>query len=1182
MSLENKPNDPFVHLHLHTVYSLLDGAIRINELMAKVKELGMSAVAMTDHGNMFGAIEFYKEAKAQGIKPIIGCEVYVAPGSRFEKKTIERLKDGNNYHLILLAKNKIGYKNLMNLTSRAYIEGFYRKPRIDYELLAQHSEGLIATSACLAGEVNRKLIGGGGYDEAKELAIHLDNIMGRGNFYLEIQNHGIEEQAIAARGAIKIHEETGIPLVLTNDAHFLNREDQKAQEMMLRIQLQKTMDDDLEFSFTDEFYVKSGDEMRTLFPEHPSAAENTRVIADMVDLELSFGKPLLPEFETPHGETLAEYLDLLSWQGLKEYFEGQEIPQVYDERLKHELGVIHSMGFDGYFLIVADFIRYARSQDIPVGPGRGSAAGSLVAFCLEITKVDPLQYDLLFERFLNPSRNEMPDIDIDFCRDGREKVIQHVIEKYGAEHVSQIITFNTLSAKAVIKDVGRVMAFDFAEMNSLSKHIPDIPGISLEDALSQSKEAREFFKSGEKEKELLEISLKLEGNPRSAGKHAAGVVIAPEPLENIVPLATDTKTGSVFSQYHKGPLEQVGLVKMDFLGLKNLTTIQLAVDEIFLQHNAKLDIDKIPLDDKKTYELLQKGFTKGVFQVEQSGMTKLLMRVKPEKFEDIVACIALYRPGPLEAGMAESYINRKNGSEAVSYPDHSLQDVLKDTYGTVVYQEQVMLISQKIAGFSMAEADTLRKAMGKKKKDVMDKLRQKFIDGAQTKNISQERSAKIYDDIAKFAAYGFNKSHSVAYALITYQTAYLKTHYPVEFMKAALDTDIGNTNTLIGFIRAAKDMKIEVLPPDINESTEHFTIVDNNKIRYGLLGIKGLGSHIVSEVVRARNNKKNKKFSSLSDFASSPELFILNKRSLEALLYAGALDSFLYSRAAIYNTLDDMLSFIKRKKQDEETGQNILFGGSENATEFQITDTEEWNDQIKILQEKKTLGLFLTAHPLDRYNDMLQNSNIIPIDEIDDGVSSERRINLIGVIESIASKNTKTANFYQVVLSDQSDMTTIRVSHNLYSQDKNLFQENQILVVQARVAIFRDQNPASVFITANKVSGTEQLEKLVSKSLHIMLDFPDQNLYQQKVNKLKYLLVSHRGENPVYLHYRDQDEVKAVKVHSSFFVDYTEELDKHLVDFLGNEKSYAWRIGSQVRVAGKQFSKVSHQQKQLP
>lgn len=1157
-------SDSFVHLHLHTVYSLLDGAIRIDELMAKVKALGMSAVAMTDHGNMFGAIEFYKEAKAQGIKPIIGCEVYVAPGSRFEKKTVERLQDGNNYHLILLAKNETGYKNLMHLTSLAYIEGFYRKPRIDYELLAQHSEGLIATSACLAGEINRKLVGGS-YDDAKELAIYLDKIMGRGNFYLEIQNHGIEEQAIAARQSIKIHEETGIPLVLTNDAHFLNREDQKAQEMMLRIQMKKTMNDELDFSFSDEFYVKSGDEMRALFPEHPSAAENTRVIADMINLELSFGKPLLPEFETPHGETLSEYLDFLSWQGLKKYFEGQEIPQTYNQRLKYELEVIQSMGFDGYFLIVADFIRYARSQNIPVGPGRGSAAGSLVAFCLEITNVDPLKYDLLFERFLNPSRNEMPDIDIDFCRDGREKVIQYVVDKYGAEHVSQIITFNTLSARAVIKDVGRVMGFDHGEMNSLTKHIPDIPGILLEDAISQSKEAREFFKSGEKEKELLEISLKLEGNPRSAGKHAAGVVIAPEPLSNIVPLAIDSKTNSVFSQYHKGPLEQVGLVKMDFLGLKNLTTIQFALDEIYLQRNIKIDIGKIPLDDVATYQLLQKGLTKGIFQVEQSGMTKLLMRVKPEKFEDIVACIALYRPGPLEAGMAESYINRKNGSEAVSYPDHSLQDVLKDTYGTVVYQEQVMLISQKIAGFSMAEADTLRKAMGKKKKDVMEKLRQKFIDGALQKDISQERSAKIYDDIAKFAAYGFNKSHSVAYALITYQTAYLKTHYPVEFMKAALDTDIGTTENLIGFIRAAKDMKIEILPPDINESNEYFTVVDKNKIRYGLLGIKGLGSHVVTEIVRARNNKANKKFNSLSDFAASAELFILNKRSLEALLFAGALDSFLYSRAAVYNALDEILSFVKRKKQDEETGQNILFGGSENITEFQIIETEEWNEQIKILQEKKTLGLFLTAHPLDRYTDMLQHSNIIPIDAIDDGVSSERRINLIGVIESIASKNTKNGSFYQVVISDQTDMTTIRVSHNLLTQDKNLFEENQIIIVQARVAIFRDQNPASIFITANKVSGTEELEKLVSKSLHIMLDFQDQNMYQQKVNKLKYLLVSHRGENPVYLHYRDQDEVKAVKVHSSFFVDYNEELDKHLLDFLGNEKNYAWRIGSQVQ-----------------
>lgn len=1166
--------DPFVHLHLHSVYSLLDGAIRLNELVAKVKKMGMSAVAVTDHGNMFGAIDFYKEAKAQGIKPIIGMEAYVSPGSRFDKKNVERLKDGNNYHLILLAKNQTGYKNLMKLSSRAYLEGFYRKPRIDYELLAQHSEGLIVTSACIAGEVNRKLVNGE-YEQAKELAIHLDKIMGRGNFYLELQKHGIEEQAIAARGAIQIHEETGIPLVVANDAHFLNKEDQKAQEMMLRIQLQKTLDDPLEFAFNDEFYVKSGNQMRALFPDYPSAAENTKVIADMVDLELEFGKPLLPQFITPNGETLQEYLDALSWQGLEKFFAKQNtttenqitIPPAYQERLNYELGVIHSMGFDGYFLIVADFIRFARSQNIPVGPGRGSAAGSLVAFCLGITNVDPLKYDLLFERFLNPSRNEMPDIDIDFCRDRREEVIQYVIDKYGEDHVSQIITFGTLSARAVIKDVARVMGFDFAEMNALSKHMPDTPGISLDDAIAASKEAQEFFKSGEKEKELLEISRKLEGNPRNAGKHAAGVVIAPEPLENFVPLSRDSKTGAVVSQYDKSPLEQVGLVKMDFLGLKNLTTIQLVLDEIAAQQNIRLDINDIPLDDPLPYEYLQKGLTKGIFQVEQSGMTKLLMRAKPEKFEDIVACIALYRPGPLESGMTESYINRKNGLEKVSYPHPSLQEVLQNTYGTVVYQEQVMLISQQIGGFTMAEADVLRKAMGKKKKDVMDKLRAKFIDGAKERNISANLAANIYDDIAKFAAYGFNKSHSVAYGLITYQTAYLKSHFPIEFMKASLDIDIENTDKLIGVIRMARDMGIAILPPDINESNEFFTIVDKNKIRYGLLGIKGMGSNVVKDFVEARNKQKGNKFSDITNFLSSVDARSINKKSIEALIFSGAFDNFGHTRAALFESRFSMLSFANQKKIDKESGQTALFGEMEDSVpEFQIVSVDEWEERIKILQEKEALGLFLTMHPLDNYESMVKESKITHIGDIDDGISSERKINLAGVIEKITAKSVKGNNSYIVTLSDQTGITDVRIFGNLYQQVKEHVQENKIVIVNCRVTIHREQDVPSVFVSANKVEGVEALENLISKSLHIMLDFSDKNVYQEKLKTLKNILVSHRGGNPVYLHYRDEGAVKAAKVHSSFFVDYNANLDKKLQEFLENQKHFAWRIGSQIRM----------------
>lgn len=1167
---QNDGQDKFVHLHLHSVYSLLDGAIRIDELVERVKELGMNAVAVTDHGNMFGAVEFYLAAKKHGIKPILGCEVYVAPGSRFEKKNVERLKDGNNYHLILLAKNKTGYKNLIKLSSRAYLEGFYRKPRIDYELLAQHSEGLIATSACIAGEVNRKLVNGE-YQEAKELALYLDKIMGRGNFYLELQNHGITEQSVAAEGSARIHEETGIPLVLANDAHFLKREDQKAQEMMLRIQLKKTVDDVLEFAFNDEFYVKSPAEMKKLFPQYPEAFSNTQKIADMVDLELDFGTPLLPHFQTPNGESLQEYLDASAWSGLKKIFNRQEIPESHRQRLKYELGVIHSMGFDGYFLIVADFIDFARSKRIPVGPGRGSAAGSLVAYSLGITNLDPLKYDLLFERFLNPSRNEMPDIDIDFCRDRREEVIQYVIDKYGEDHVSQIITFGTLSAKAVIKDVARVMKFDYAEVNALSKHLPDTPGIGLDDAIAQSKEAQEFFQLGAREKELLQISRRLEGNPRNAGKHAAGVVIAPEPLENIVPLAKDSKTGAVISQFDKGPLEQAGLVKMDFLGLKNLTIIENALQEIKKQTGQEMDINTIPLNDPKPYMLLQKGLTKGIFQVEQTGMTKLLMRAKPEKFEDIVACIALYRPGPLESGMTESYINRKNGNEPVTYPDPSLREVLKDTYGTVVYQEQVMLISQKIADFSMSEADILRKAMGKKKHDVMEKLRTKFIEGAKKKSIQEARAAKIYDDIAKFAAYGFNKSHSAAYGLITYQTAYLKAHFPLEFMKATLDTDIETTEKLIGFIEAARNLEIDILPPDIQESNELFTIVGPQQIRYGLLGIKGMGANLVKELVKAR--EKNGGFRSLSDFIAATVQCGLNKKSLEALIFSGALDNFGHTRASLHAGMEEMLAFGARKRQDDETGQGGLFGGDGSSEpEFHLPELEEWNQKIKILQEKQMLGLFLTAHPIDGYTEMIRESKVVPIDDIDDGVSSERKINLVGVIEEINNRSKNGNNSYEIVISDKSGRTAIRIYDNLYQQVKDLLKENEIVVVNCRVRIHREQDTPSLFVSANSIGGVEELEKLIAKSLHILIDFSNAQGYAERLKQLKFLLVSHRGENPVYLHYRDQGQVKAAKVHNSFFVDYNKNLDSKLSEFLGNAGRYAWRMGSRVLIKENQVS----------
>ena len=776
-----KTNSPrFTHLHLHSVYSLLDGAIRIPDLMKYVKQQGMDSVAITDHGNMFGAVDFYESAKKEGIKPIIGCEVYVAAGSRKEKRQVNKIADGGNYHLVLLAKNKKGYKNLIKLSSIAYKEGFYKKPRIDYEILSEYSEGLVGLTACLGGEVNRKLVEGEN-QKAENLAGKLNEILGKNNFFLEIQDHGIPEQKIVSKGAVEISKKLGIPLVLTNDSHFLRKEDQKAQDIMLRIQMNKKIDEEMAFSFNSNFYVKSPKEMQAIYPELPEAFHNASVISDMVNLDMEFGHPLLPDFQTPDNMTLSDYLYKLSQEGLQKKFNGNSIPKHYIDRLNSELKTINAMGFAGYFLIVADFIRFAKEQSIPVGPGRGSAAGSLVAMSLGITDIDPIQYNLLFERFLNPSRKEMPDIDIDFCRDKREVVYDYVIKKYGEDHVSQIITFGTLSAKAVVKDVARVLGFSFSDINMITKNFPDTLGSSLEDVLSESELVRSFFQKGEKEKLLIDVAKVLEGIPRNAGKHAAGVVIGPQALDEIIPLAFDTKSRSIITQFEKEALEKSGLVKIDFLGLKNLTVIQKCLEEIKKRHSINVDIHSIPIDDAKTYKMLQEGKTKGVFQLENAGITKMLKRAKPTSFDDIVACIALYRPGPLQSGMTEEYIQCKIGNKSIDVIHEDITPILKETLGTIVYQEQVMIISQIISDFSMSKADDLRKAMGKKKYDIVAKLKKDFIEGGLKNGHKREFLENLYDKLSDFVSYCFNKSHSVSYGMITYQTAYLKANYPVEF-----------------------------------------------------------------------------------------------------------------------------------------------------------------------------------------------------------------------------------------------------------------------------------------------------------------------------------------------------------------------------------------------------------------
>lgn len=859
----------FVHLHNHSDYSILDGALTIKKMVDKAVEFGMGAVALTDHGNMFGAIEFYQTARKAGITPIIGQEFYVAPGSRFKKEVSRTNGDDASYHLILLAKNQAGYKNLMKLSSIGYLEGFYYRPRIDMEILEKHSEGLICSTACIAGEIPVHILKGR-LKEARELAGRYSEIFGKENFYLEMQYHGLKEQETVNRELVKMSAELNIPLIVTNDSHYPSRDDAYSHEVLLCVQTGKTIDDPNRMRFSnDQFYFKSPEEMRKLFSDYPDSLYNTYKISQMVDLEIELGKAILPHFEVPKSYDLDSYLTHLVYEGAAKRFTGA-LPDEVKKRIEFELNVIRNMKFSGYFLVVWDFINFARSKHVAVGPGRGSAAGSMVSYCLGITALNPLKYNLLFERFLNPDRNEMPDMDIDFCADRREEVIDYVKEKYGADHVSQIITFNRMKAKAVVKDVARVLNIPFSRANEISKLIDEK---ELKDLLKSNSEFKKQYDKGDIPKELVDISLRLEGLARSAGKHAAGVVISRGPLTDYVPLYKDPKEGGISSQYEKNTLEKAGLVKMDFLGLKNLSIIEKCIKLIEATTGKYVEIEDLPLDDKDTFTLLQKANTKGIFQLESAGMQNLLRRLGPTDFEDIIAIVALFRPGPLGSGMADDFITRKRHPDQIAYPHPTLEPVLKDTLGVVVYQEQVMLISQVIAGFTMPEADKLRKAMGKKDASIIDDLEGKFLKGAEKKGIDKKLAENLYSMIKKFGEYGFNKSHSAAYALVTYQTAFLKTHYPIQYMTALLSAQ-PEQNDITAYINDCRMMGISVLPPSINDSGYDFTI-EGNAIRFGLKAIKGLGEKAIEIIIRTRNSIG--KFSNMRDFLENVELGVVNK-----------------------------------------------------------------------------------------------------------------------------------------------------------------------------------------------------------------------------------------------------------------------------------------------------------------
>lgn len=991
----------FVHLHVHTQYSLLDGAIKIPKLMKRVVEQGMTAVAMTDHGNMYGAVDFQKHAKKKGVKSIIGCELYMTK----EQYDLETKTDAKSYHLTVLAQNHQGYKNLMLLNSMAWLNGVYPRtgiPRIDFNLLSQHHEGLIVLSGDLGSEINQAILLGR-IDEAREIAIQYRDLFGPDHYYLEVMRNAFPEQERCNDVLFEFSESLGIPLVATNDCHYLDREDARAHAILMSIQLGKTVDmDRLMEHQVDQLYVRSPEEMYEVFADHPEACRNTVKIADMCDLKIPLGQVYLPKYGVPESfkeehqitdldKAIGAYFVHVAKQGLEERFQEFDAQSLhydraeYDARLKVELDIILEMDFPGYFLIVWDFINWAKDHQIPVGPGRGSGAGSLVAYAMRITNLDPLPYELLFERFLNPERVSMPDFDIDFCMNRRGEVIQYVTEKYGYHNVGQIVTYGQLKAKACVRDVGRALGLSFAETDRLAKLIPDVLGISLQEALDQEPKLPQMCKEDPRVQTLFDIALSLENLNRQAGMHAAGIVISETPLWDYVPICRGAND-EIVTQFAKKEVEEAGLVKFDFLGLKTLTVIETATNLINLQRRARgeelFDIETIPLDDPKIFRLISSGNTTGVFQLESSGFQELLKKLKPDCFEDIVAAVALYRPGPLGTGMVDDFIDRKHGRKRVEYPHPWLEEVLKPTYGVMVYQEQVMKTAQVMAGYSLGGADILRRAMGKKDPAAMAEQKGKFVEGAIGLNVDESKASEIFDLMAYFAGYGFNKSHSAAYALITYQTAYLKAHFEVEFMAALMTNDRDNTDKVVRFINEAKDMKIEVLPPDVNESQLDFSVTDG-KIRFGMAGIKGVGAGVVEQVIDARQDKP---FKSLYDFCARVDLKKINKRTIEALVKSGAFDAIgpasgsryigdhCRVRAQMHSAISTAVERGQKTQHDRAVGQSSLFGMLAPAARDEVLEeiypeVAPWSEKELLSFERTLIGFYVTGHPLDRFED---------------------------------------------------------------------------------------------------------------------------------------------------------------------------------------------------------------------
>ena len=1154
----------FVHLHNHTDYSLLDGAMKIDDMVAKAKSLGMTSIAITDHGNMFGALNFYQKCKANDIKPIVGCEFYMAEGSRKIKTGTEF---GNKYyHLILLAKDNTGYKNLMKLNSASYIDGFYYKPRIDFEVLEKYHEGLVCSSACIAGVVP-KLILNGKLNEATAMAMRFNDIFGKGNYFLELQNHGIPEEMISNQGLMEISKKTGIPLIATNDIHYLNREHSTAQEILICIGTQKTINSPGRLTFyNDQFYMKSPDEMAALFPNVPEAISNTKLIEEMCNLTIDFPGPKFPIFEIPpEFPTQADYLRHLTYRGLPERY--SDITQEIKDRVEYELDTIIGLGFAGYFLIVADFINWSKDHGIPVGPGRGSGAGSIVAYCMKITDIDPLKYDLLFERFLNRERVSLPDFDVDFANEGRQQVIDYVTKKYGAEKVGQIITFGTLKAKAVIKDVARVLEIPFAEANDIVKYIPDMPHkkASLASMLGEVEKFKQDPKLAKipelvgipeliaiKEKggiyeRLFKESKYLENMARHASLHAAGIVIGEKELSEYVPLfkgTKDDKANSVATQYTMEKLEECGLVKMDFLGLKTLDVIK-HTEELIRKRGVEFDSRNIPMDDKKTYQMMSAGKSIAVFQFESQGMQKVLKDAKPTCIEDLIALNALFRPGPMDN--IPQFCNCKNGKEPIHYFHPDLEPVLKNTYGVIVYQEQVMKVAQIIGGFTLGNADILRRNMSKKKVDKLLAQKAEFMEGAKSRGYSQELAEKVFKDLEPFAGYGFNKSHAAAYSVVAYRTAYLKCHYPAEFMAANLTNEIGNPDHFKKYLEETKTMKIKVLPPTINVSEKFFT-VDQGKIVYGIQGIKDTGDAVVDEVLRAR---KDGPFKSFDDFLKRVDLRVLNKRVIDSLIKAGVFDELEPNRAKLAYNTERLVDYYAAEQEKEKMGMISLFGDDDVAMQpMPMEEVADWDIKEKLAFEKERLGFYVSGHPLDKYKKIYQKHVTLPMDDLRHAAPGRKYL-IIGMVKDIRNIITKNNSAMGVVTIEtfDGDLPIVFFS-KAWAEYKPLIAEDKALAFTGQIDLRNIDSPQLRGETVQEIDELSRTHSSFSQ-VHIAIEEP---FSEQQLEKLREYLLDHEGGCSVFLHIKGSDKESVVqashqiKVKSDFDVPEESELRQFITD----------------------------------